>query len=230
MIQKKIIFLSIFCSLFLTVSLQGYQYYKGDQRLMKTDYLKAIMNNDFYALMAIIYNGFDSNTRLHGDRYVMPLHIATYPEAVQLLIDRKADVNGKDFIGRTPIFYVQSLKVAQMLIENGADLNHEAKLGTPLYYFICNRHFPKDSIKTRLDTIKFFIVNGAEIGSKCEESLISSDDETKTFLKLLEKWKLSEQAKRKKNERSALSSLVKETRQNTLLAGTINAFLDERED
>jgi ankyrin repeat protein len=71
------------------------------------------------------------------------LHVAAefgHPEAAALLLDRRADVNARATVdekgvgGQTPLFHAVTryddggLRVAQLLIERGADLTVRAKL------------------------------------------------------------------------------------------------------
>jgi ankyrin repeat protein len=58
-------------------------------------------------------------------------------DACKLLLEKEASVNAVDESGRTPVFYVKRLDVAQALLDAGAKLNIADKKGNqPLHYVL----------------------------------------------------------------------------------------------
>jgi ankyrin repeat protein len=89
------------------------------------------------------------NPNLAGNQAgITPLHWAVWPKfnpssianqckIVQLLIDHRADVNIRLWLGITPLHCTQYYAVAEILIANKADVNAEYDVGlTPLYSMI----------------------------------------------------------------------------------------------
>jgi len=91
----------------------------------------AVSENNLTEAKRLIKEGADIN-KINENGYEAPLHEAVLSsnlEMVKLLIDNGADVNIKNDIGRTPIFYINSLygtqnrvNVAKILIDNGANI------------------------------------------------------------------------------------------------------------
>ena len=76
-------------------------------------------------------------------------------ETMELLINHGADVNTRDYEGRTPIFHTRSVAMTKFLIDNGADLGIKNLFGrTPLAY-LCGCK-PLDSI------LNVLLENGAD--------------------------------------------------------------------
>ena len=57
-----------------------------------------------------------------NDEGKLPIHVAT-PAVLPLLLQAGADVNARDRLGRTPLFYARSPEHAQQLLQAGADIN-----------------------------------------------------------------------------------------------------------
>lgn len=90
------------------------------------DYLIVLQNNDKEALEKYL-NNHDANEEIQGQSL---LYWAVYlgnVEFTKILIERGADVNGKDKLGRTPLeitSYFGFLEIAELL------LKHDAKITT----------------------------------------------------------------------------------------------------
>jgi len=82
--------------------------------------------------------GLVSNRNYYGNT---PLHVAAIQyrwDAVELLLDRKANVNARNNMGETPLHWAAELgfrRKAEVLLANKADVNAEDKCGaTPLWW------------------------------------------------------------------------------------------------
>jgi ankyrin repeat protein len=98
------------------------------------------------------YNTFDINTR--GDDGKTLLHIFSKScdtELIKKLISLGADVNIRDNLGKTPIFYSYEYK---LFIDNGCDINIRDNENHTVLYYVAKMY--------RIDLIKHFIDAGAE--------------------------------------------------------------------
>lgn len=110
---------------------------------------------------------------------------------VQLLIKRKTDVTIKDEDENTPLHYIKSVKTAQLLLDNGADLEAKNKKGyTPLVKLLID-FGPYAIDATPVDLQLFYINKGADISFTDKEgrNLIyyTSFDNIKVMKALLDK-------------------------------------------
>jgi len=107
-------------------------------------------------------------------------------DIAQALIDRKADIDEKDWLGWTPLMlaeYFGKNETALLLIEKGADVNARSKAGwTPLMYAV---------LFNRIEVGKVLITKGADINArtgKGETALSIAQEEGLTgFTELLKK-------------------------------------------
>ena len=96
------------------------------------------------------------------------------PEEVQKLIDEGHDVNGKDDLEATTLFYSDSSEVAQLLIKNGVDVNaKETHRGNTLLHELFE---PMMRGKPSFEHVKVLLENGAD------PNIQNNDGETPTHL------------------------------------------------
>lgn len=111
---------------------------------------KKTTDNAFNAALSSLYKrkydqlkddieAFDvSNVKDSEDRTLLFYAILDdYQEAVQLLIDRKIEVNTHDKNGWTPLHYAADnyqVELAKILIANGADVNAKDAYGNPVIW------------------------------------------------------------------------------------------------
>jgi len=103
--------------------------------------------------MSVLYASWDSNTwvkirqqfekapALMNERAGFSgwLHRACQENnhtAAQWMLSHGADVNMPDIAGRTPLFFVQDLKMAQLLLSHGADVDSENVAGSTALYAV----------------------------------------------------------------------------------------------
>jgi len=81
--------------------------------------------------------------------------------AVRTLLDKGADVNEKDGVGGTPLFWAVReghTELAKLLIEKGADVNKGTNIGeTPLYTAVSHGH---------TELAKLLIERGADVNKR----------------------------------------------------------------
>ncbi len=88
-----------------------------------------------------------------------PLHIASYRknlEVVRFLTENKGDINAKDALGRTPLFFSlgdESLELLESMIKIGANINVKDYEGNTLLHEAVNQK--------KLKTVSFLIKNKA---------------------------------------------------------------------
>ena len=83
-----------------------------------------------------------------------PLFYVTNIEIEKLFIQHNADINAKNIFGVTPIFYAKSVDITQFLIKNGADINVKNEDGLNRFYYVMD-----------IDCIDVYIKYGADINS-----------------------------------------------------------------
>lgn len=97
----------------------------------------ACLNGDSKAIREFLSSG--GNPNIMCDKYGSTLlHIVRSPEVAEELIKFNADIEAKDASGRTPLCCAVAnsnhLKVVEVLLSNGANVNVKMKAGTtPLY-------------------------------------------------------------------------------------------------
>ena len=68
---------------------------------------------------------------------------ANHKEVAELLISRGADVNAKNWWGRSPLFFVNgSLNLVELLVENGADIDAKDSTGSTVLHYESLRKMP----------------------------------------------------------------------------------------
>lgn len=159
----------------------------------------AVIQGDIDAMKNAVKNGADVNGKdKEGDPFLiiaaegMFIKSETPIDAVEIvkfLLDKGANVNAKDNEGKTALFAIcsgenflpmqQKLKIAEMLINKGADKEVIAKIqgnykgkGTPLIYA---------SMHGDIEMVKFLISKGADVNAKNEDGytplMLVADDE-----------------------------------------------------
>ncbi|KAK2766263.1 hypothetical protein FQN54_007780 [Arachnomyces sp. PD_36] len=105
---------------------------KGDTAL-----LHAVRMSRTSIIQVLLERETDGTPPLHCARNTgqcTPLHLASKPEILLLLLERGADVNAGGPNGRTVLHTVSEAEIAQLLLENGADVNIGDSDGyTPLH-------------------------------------------------------------------------------------------------
>lgn len=121
------------------------------------DFYAAIRANDLSGLAKLVEA---SGANLADDRGITPLMYAAAigsPEAMQLLMDKGAEVNAKNtFLSTALIWAAADPRKAKMLIDRGADVNAASKLGhTPLLVAALS--------DPSIATVKLLLAKGANI-------------------------------------------------------------------
>ena len=149
---------------------QVYTEYKRSKAKAVDSIFAAIRLNDIQAVKNHISRGLDLNT-VTEDGF-SPLHRAVEGdpnteretenlEIIELLLNKGADVNGKDDNDDTPLHLSINRNISELLIEHGADVNVKDSFGsTPLHSIIFNED---------KDWVALLITNGADLNLMNEE-------------------------------------------------------------
>lgn len=126
-------------------------------------------NNYFEVIEFLINSGADINS-YQSYLKETPLHricarIKPKIEIIQLLLDRGANVNSENIVGKTPVFYCNfsySVELLNLLVKYGADVNHTDKYKNT----ILHDDYLNYTNETFEDFLKLIISFGFDINSK----------------------------------------------------------------
>jgi ankyrin repeat protein len=136
---------------------------------LNEDLIQACSAGDLNAAKKLIDNGAD--VRHRNKMGISPLSAAAAyggPEIIEMLLSRggNTNINDTDYLDRTPLNRASqnvNSKVVELLINNGAFVNHRNKFGdTPLY--LC-------AWWGRLENAKILIEAGAELNEKTKTGI-----------------------------------------------------------
>ena len=127
----------------------------------------AVQNKNCQIAELLLINGAKSDTLLPNSL----LNLALKNEDLQminLLIANKADVNRKDSLGNTPIFYTNKKELYKLLLSKGADNTLINSQGIRYKDYIINKNF--DEINKYINSkIKFTVCNVPKAKNKLKE-------------------------------------------------------------
>ena len=96
----------------------------------------------------LIEHGIDINMQVRRKRTpLIEAVLERHKDIVKLLLDSGADVNIKDDIGATALFYSDNADITKMLLEHGADKNIEDKYNQTALYYAEELGYSKDVIE-----------------------------------------------------------------------------------
>jgi ankyrin repeat protein len=137
-----------------------------EERCLKPPAYIAFLNHNTEALRLLLKHGIDPNE----GSYLAWAVSRDYRDIAQLFIEYKADINYSKDIGapgQTPLFFASSPETGKMLLKAGSDINHRDEKGqTPLMNIISEYYgseLESAMEKEPLETVRFFIKNGAEL-------------------------------------------------------------------
>lgn len=117
---------------------------QGSTQAADEETSRQILNNDQVRLEQKLAKGLDLNVPLQQkaqNEYITPLGLAAQSGVLNMvawLLNHGAQVNRADAQGRTPLYLTQNLKVAELLLEKGADPNQRDSSGVPLLNLAIN--------------------------------------------------------------------------------------------
>jgi len=109
----------------------GLSFISGCSTMMTTSLIKASSSGDTAQIRNLIRKGNAVNEPSKNKYYVLPIHKAAYyghVEALKILLEEGAHVNGLDYCNQTPLIYAitgypaNRLEIINMLISKGADV------------------------------------------------------------------------------------------------------------
>ncbi len=103
------------------------------KRKNRTALCVAVWNGDVRMVKLLLQHGANPNK---GGDWLSPLMFARSAPVIEVLIEAGADINSRDFVGRTALAHVlqHSVEGVKVLSDNGADLNTKDRDGfTPLH-------------------------------------------------------------------------------------------------
>lgn len=115
----------------LCMIITGLSFLSGCSTLMLTPLIKASSNGDTVQIRNLIRQGNAVNEPSKDKYYALPIHKAAYyghVEAVKILLEEGAQVNGRDYCDQTPLVYAINgstpgrIEIANILISKGADV------------------------------------------------------------------------------------------------------------
>lgn len=134
-----------------------------------TPLIHAVKSQDSAVVRILIRKGADVNTGI-GSRGT-PLMYAWQPEMVQILLENGANVNAKDFYGRTHLWHVAgdgTTDVAEILIQKGANVNEKDDNGqTPLIHAARGWHATMGVVYVQpKEMLHLLITKGADVNAR----------------------------------------------------------------
>jgi len=119
----------------------------------------------------LIENGAITDVQIKKDRlHHLLLHCKNKTTLIKKYIEEGDNINGKDDIGNTPIYYARNVNSLKILIEHGALINVQNMKGsTPLHHFIflwkcMKRKIMEDRHNDKFEKIiKFLIENEGDV-------------------------------------------------------------------
>ena len=125
---------------------------------LSNEFYTAIRNNDMAKLEALEEQG--ANVNIADDKGITPLMNAAAlgsPEAVQLLLDKGAEVNAKNTFNATALIWAAAdLRKVKILLAHKADVNAASKVGhTPLLVAALS--------DPSIEIVKLLISQGADV-------------------------------------------------------------------
>ena len=102
---------------------------------------------------------------------IRTLHLAVLYkdlEAIKSHLEKGADVNQKNFDGKTPLHYANEFKLIEYLVEKGADINQTDRWGKTLLHYAVD-HYVSDNNSQNFKIVKFLIEKGTDLNHQDEE-------------------------------------------------------------
>ena len=115
----------------LCMIITGISFLFGCSTLMMTPLMKASSSGDTVQIRNLIRQGNAVNEPSKDKYYALPIHKAAYyghVEAVKILLEEGAQVNGRDYCDQTPLVYAINgstpgrIEIVNILISKGADI------------------------------------------------------------------------------------------------------------
>ncbi len=123
----------------------------------------AVLKGDIVEVQKLLDSGVPADIKPKGGMHALQIAVQNnFLEIAKLLIERGANVNGKDMRGATVLHFAYKAPMMRLLIEKGAKMDKEYMNQTPFELFVSTRFYTSEREKKKaIEDIKKMKFNSA---------------------------------------------------------------------